>query len=89
MNHDINNVGVRPHLSTGQNILRKILRKNTEERQILTLSIEKSFWTVPLTTNNATYRDSLILSHQNCWSNICDIMVVPKKFKQKFNFHVA
>ena len=47
--------------------LKKINLKNLDmrmwikKRLILTLSIEKSFWTGRLTTNNAIYHDFLIL----------------------------
>ena len=40
----------------------KYIGKNIEKKQILTQSIEKSFLIDPLTTNNAIYHDSLILS---------------------------
>ena len=37
------------------------MRMWIKKRLILTLSIEKSFWTGRLTTNNAIYHDFLIL----------------------------
>ena len=40
----------------------KSIERNIEKRYILTYSIEKSFSIDPLTTDNAIYRDSLILS---------------------------
>ena len=42
-----------PNVSTGQNLLQEILRKDK-----LTQSIEKSFLIDPQTTSNAIYRDS-------------------------------
>ena len=44
----------------------KAIEKNTEKRQILAQSIEKSFLVDPLNTNNAIYRDSLTLKVQSC-----------------------
>ena len=50
--------GVTPHFSTGQNLLENILRE-----KINIDIIEKSFLIDPLTTNNATYSDSLSLKN--------------------------
>ena len=58
MNHDISNVGVTPHFSTGQYLLENIFRK---DKYLLTQSIEKSFLIDTLTTNNAIYYDTLAL----------------------------
>ena len=46
----------------------KYIGKNIEKKQILTQSIEKSFLIDPLTTNNAIYHDSLILS--TCYQSL-------------------
>ena len=49
---------MRKTFSTGQNLLKEILRK---KRSVLTQSIKKSFLIDPLNTNNALDRDSLTL----------------------------
>ena len=49
--------GVTPHSSA----------RHIEKRQILALSIKKSFLTDPLTTKNAIYHDSLTLNAKFYW----------------------
>ena len=62
MNHGISNVGVTPHFSTGQNLLKKILRHDTHWQRVLTQPIEKSFLIDLLISNIAIHRNSLTLS---------------------------
>ena len=60
---------VTPHLPTGQNLLKKILRKdkywqnllkkNIGKRKIMTKSIKKTFLTDHVNANNTIYLDSL------------------------------